>query len=239
MQAPAFIDVEASGFGSASYPIEVGLVLPNGHSYASLILPQADWTHWDASAEAVHGIKRGWLQQHGRGAEEVAAELNRQLRGMTVYCDSWYHDFNWLSRLFDAAGSAPAFRLEDLRILLNQEESDAWQTTKTQVQREMRLDRHRASNDARVLQATLMRLKGQPLPSLPRPPWSLTQRRPTLVGLGQCSVKPVARPVDGGLAASATGLPETLAHTPERGRGLDAQETPRLGDKPFSWGHAA
>lgn len=189
METPAFIDLEASGFGSTSYPIEVGLVLADGRSYSSLILPQAEWKHWDASAETVHGIKRGWLLQHGRPALEVAQEINRQLRGLTVYCDSWYHDFNWLSRLFDAAGMAPSFRLEDLRILLNQEEADSWQATKVLVQREMRLDRHRASNDARVLQATLMRLKGQPLPNLPRPPWTMIQRRPSLLGLGYGSAK--------------------------------------------------
>ena len=163
MRAPPIIDVEASGFGARSYPIEVGLVLPDGQAFCSLIRPAQDWKHWDESAEKVHKVQRDTLFSHGRPPVEVAWEINQRLRGMTVYCDSWYHDFNWLSRLFDAADATPAFRLEDLRVLLNQAEADAWHVTKILVQDEMKLDRHRASNDARVLQATLMRVRGLPL----------------------------------------------------------------------------
>ncbi|RTL47966.1 MAG: hypothetical protein EKK46_16625 [Rhodocyclaceae bacterium] len=155
MHLPAIIDVEASGFGPTSYPIEVGLVLPGGRTYCALIRPEPGWGHWDAQAERVHRVSRHTLLSHGLPAQQVAREVNEYLWGLTVYCDSWYHDFNWLSRLFDAADSAPAFRLEDLRLLLNQEQADAWHATKSQVEREMGLERHRASNDARVLQATL------------------------------------------------------------------------------------
>jgi len=163
MHVPPIIDVEASGFGSASYPIEVGIALPDGQAFCSLIRPAEGWQHWDVSAEAIHKVSRDILLQYGRPVVEVAWEINERLRGTTVYCDSWYHDFTWLSRLFDAADSAPAFRLEDLRTLLKQEEADAWHVTKTLVQQEMKLDRHRASNDARVLQATLLRVKGLPM----------------------------------------------------------------------------
>lgn len=167
MQAPPIIDVEASGFGATSYPIEVGLVLPNGQSYCALIRPAPDWKHWDASAEAVHQVTRDALLSHGHSPVQVAWEVNQRLRGLTVYCDSWYHDFNWLSRLFDAADAAPAFRLEDLRTLLNQDEAERWHATKNEVLAELNLTRHRASNDARVLQLTLQRIKGWPLPASP------------------------------------------------------------------------
>lgn len=159
---PAIIDVEASGFGSSSYPIEVGLVLPYGDSYCSLIKPEPDWVHWDEGAEKVHGVTRTALRNAGRSAGEVARAVNERLRGMVVYCDSWYHDFNWLSRLFDAADSAPAFRLEDIRTLLNDEQMATWHSTKSAIIDELKLARHRASNDARVLQATLMRVTGMP-----------------------------------------------------------------------------
>ena len=159
MSPPPFIDVEASGFGSASYPIEVGLALPDGSAFCTLIQPQPDWDHWDAVAEKIHGIERDVLLRHGRSAAEVAREINERLRGQTVYCDSWYHDFNWLSRLYDAAGTSPSFHLEDLRALLNQEQTDNWRATKESVLNEFNLPRHRASNDARVLQATLTRLQ--------------------------------------------------------------------------------
>ena len=167
---PPIIDIEASGFGAASYPIEVGLVLPAGNTFCSLITPAPDWRHWDSSAEQVHGVSRDLLQQHGKPAFDVAREVNGLLRGMTVYCDSWYHDFTWLSRLFDAGDSAQAFQLEDIRSLLTQEQADNWQVTKDKIIEELKISRHRASNDARVLQATLQRVRrdfsGGPAPAL-------------------------------------------------------------------------
>ena len=42
---PLFLtaDVEASGFGSASYPIKVGVVTADGSRYCRLIKPFQDW----------------------------------------------------------------------------------------------------------------------------------------------------------------------------------------------------
>ena len=63
---PNIIDVEASGFGTASYPIEIGLALENGERYCSLIKPLAEWDHWDETAQELHGIKRAHLNKHGK-----------------------------------------------------------------------------------------------------------------------------------------------------------------------------
>ena len=41
-RVPNIIDVEASGFGPHSYPIEVGLALGDGSKFCSLILPVRD-----------------------------------------------------------------------------------------------------------------------------------------------------------------------------------------------------
>ena len=60
---PTIIDVEASGFGPYSYPIEIGVALDNGDKYCTLILPAPAWTHWDEEAEK-------WFN---RKAEEKAA----------------------------------------------------------------------------------------------------------------------------------------------------------------------
>lgn len=152
------IDVEASGFGRGSYPIEVGVALPDGRSYCSLITPEPDWQHWDAGAQRVHGIERPTLLAHGRSAHTVAIELNQRLQGMIVFCDAWYHDYQWLARLFDAAENQPAFALKDLRMLLDDVAQARWQSTRECVLHELQLQRHRASNDARVLQLTLQRL---------------------------------------------------------------------------------
>jgi hypothetical protein len=156
---PAILDVEASGFGGKSYPIEVGLVLPNGHSYCSLILPEPEWTHWDDKAESVHHISRRLLHDKGRPVVEVARMLNDHLKGQTVYSDGWVNDYSWVGVLFDAAGLYPRFRLENLRALLDEDEADHWHEVKAEVARERGAQRHRASADARLLQLTLQRLR--------------------------------------------------------------------------------
>lgn len=160
LPAPTVLDVEASGFGRNSYPIEVGFVLPNGHAYCSLVKPEAHWTHWDAQAEATHHIPRRIVLERGLPAQAVAHQLNLQLAGQTVYSDGWANDYTWLGALFDAADMSPHFKLENLRALLSDAEADQWHVVKAQVTRERGAQRHRASADARLLQLTLLRLRG-------------------------------------------------------------------------------
>ena len=157
--APTVLDVEASGFGRNSYPIEVGFVLPNGHAYCTLIRPEAHWTHWDAQAEATHHIPRALILQRGLPVSTVARTINDQLAGQTVYTDGWVNDFSWIGALFDAAEMSPAFRLENLRALLNDQQADQWHVVKALVSSERGVQRHRASADARLLQLTLLRLR--------------------------------------------------------------------------------
>lgn len=160
--APAILDIEASGFGAGSYPIEVGFVTSQGQSWCSLVHPEPEWRHWDPRAESVHGIRREQLLRHGRPAREVAQLLNEKLAGLTLYSDAWSHDYSWLSRLFDAAGSAPRFKLDHLRALLSDAQAARWHELRQQVTARLGLQRHRASADARVLQQTFMALHGGP-----------------------------------------------------------------------------
>jgi hypothetical protein len=156
---PTVLDVEASGFGRNSYPIEVGFVLPDGHCFCTLVRPESHWTHWDEQAAALHRIPRAIVQARGLPTHEVARTLNTRLAGQTVYSDGWANDYSWLGVLFDAAEISPRFKLENLRALLNEEEADQWHAVKAQVTRERGAQRHRASSDARVLQLTLQRLR--------------------------------------------------------------------------------
>ena len=130
--APTVLDIEASGFGRNSYPIEVGYVLPNGHTFWTLIKPEDNWTHWDEQAAALHHIKRELIVQRGLAASEVAQKLNTELRGQTVYSDGWANDYSWLGALYDAADMSPAFKLDNLRALLNDQQADQWHTVKSQ-----------------------------------------------------------------------------------------------------------
>lgn len=152
---PCIIDIEASGFGRRSYPIEVGYVLPDGRTRCTLIRPPAHWTHWDPGAEQVHHITRATLLTHGRAPDEVARMLNADLAGRTVYCDGWGHDYPWLAALFDEAGLAPGFKLESVRTLLDDEHLARLPALQQRALLHLGVDRHRASNDARALQQAL------------------------------------------------------------------------------------
>ncbi|MEL4179404.1 3'-5' exonuclease [Roseateles sp. PN1] len=158
-EIPAILDIEASGFGRGSYPIEVGFVDSAGAMFCSLIQPEPEWQHWDASAEAVHGISRATLCRHGKPPLWVAQQINSHLRGQVVYCDAWAHDYPWLARLFDVVDLVPQFKLADLRCLLSEAEASHWHAVLNQVRLEQALQRHRASSDARILQLTLQKLR--------------------------------------------------------------------------------
>jgi hypothetical protein len=155
---PCVLDIEASGFGRSSYPIEVGYVMPDGRATCMLVRPAQGWTHWDTRAEQVHGISRTTLQAHGRAAPEVAATLNRDLAGLTVYCDGWAHDYAWLAALFEVAELNPSFRLESVGALLDEPRLARLDRARRDALAEMGLQRHRASNDARALQLALDRV---------------------------------------------------------------------------------
>ncbi len=157
---PCVLDIEASGFGRRSYPIEVGYVLPDGRSVCMLVQPAPEWTHWDDEAERVHGIGRETLLAHGHDVREVAQRLNSDLRGLTVYCDGWAHDYTWLAGLFEAAGMRAAFRLESVSALLDEAHLERLDAARQQALARMGLNRHRASNDARALQQALAAVQG-------------------------------------------------------------------------------
>jgi hypothetical protein len=157
---PTLLDIEASGFGRGSYPIEVGLARADGSSCAFLIQPLAEWTHWDPKAELLHGISRARLQREGLPVTQVARWLNDELASVGVaYSDSWGYDNTWLSLLFHQAGMLPAFRLETLRILLDEGQLALWHATREALVQELGIRRHRAGEDARLLQLTYSRTR--------------------------------------------------------------------------------
>jgi hypothetical protein len=158
VKLPCVLDIEASGFGRNSYPIEVGYALPDGRTVCMLVRPTPEWTHWDASAEQVHGITRATLLAHGRAVDEVARALNADLAGLTVYCDGWAHDYPWLAALFEAAHLRQVFRLDSVGSPLTDARLELLDEARRTALVEMGLTRHRASNDARALQRALNRV---------------------------------------------------------------------------------
>lgn len=157
---PIIIDIEASGFGPDSYPIEVGLVLDDGRKYCSLVVPRHDWTHWDPNAETLHGIARATLLAHGKPVFEVAGKLNELLSGRTAYSDGWVVDRPWLDRLYAAAAMRCEFTFSPLEMILSEGQMEAWSDTKRVLLSESQERRHRASYDALVVQETFERTRG-------------------------------------------------------------------------------
>lgn len=152
------IDIEASGFGRHSYPIEIGYVLPDGRAWCTLVRPAPGWTHWDPGAQRVHGITPEMLRLHGRPLQDVAAMLNADLAGRTVYCDGWAHDYTWLGLLFEEAGLVPRFKLESVNHLLDDARLGRLDAERQRAFGVLGIRRHRASSDARALQWALEQL---------------------------------------------------------------------------------
>jgi hypothetical protein len=151
---PIIIDIEASGFGADSYPIEIGLIDDKGNRYCSLIKPQPEWTHWSESAEAVHGISRKEIETHGKDPREIAIEINRRLEGKTAYSDGWALDYPWLRKLFYAALKEPSFRFSPIEAILTEAQIGIWDDTKQKIISTTTAPRHRASTDAFIIQQT-------------------------------------------------------------------------------------
>lgn len=155
---PAVIDIEASGFGPKGYPIEVGVITGKGERFCQLITPPVEWEFWDSEAASCHQITRDVLYEHGHTPTEVANELNSLLKGMTVHSDGWVVDKPWLVKLFQAADIAMQFNISPIEVLLNEQQMHIWHIIKKEVTQDLKLQRHRASSDAKVIQETYMRL---------------------------------------------------------------------------------
>lgn len=156
---PIILDIEASGFGTGSYPIEVGIALPDKSTHCYLVKPIDDWTHWNMGAEEVHGISRALLIEKGRPLDEVANHLNHYLSSKTVYSDGWGYDMSWLTLLFERANIRMDFKIETLYTLLHDDQLVLWEKMRLQVIEDLGIKRHRASSDARIIQETYIRTR--------------------------------------------------------------------------------
>jgi hypothetical protein len=164
MQKITTLDIEASGLSPDSYPIEVGIALPDSSSWCSLIEPANEWSHWSQEAEGLHKISQQNLQQYGKTIHTVATTLNGLLKGKTVYSDCWVLDDRWLRKLYAEAEMAPSFRLRDIMHILQEDDFIGWEPTKNDVAKELQVDRHRATNDAKILQESFFRLSSHRAP---------------------------------------------------------------------------
>ncbi len=107
----AFIDFEASGLGSSSYPTELGwaIITEGGldESSSCLIKPEPKWTlvnAWSEASERLTGISRQMLEQDGLHPREVMERFLRFVGDRELFSDHPDFDAYWLAMLADAAG---------------------------------------------------------------------------------------------------------------------------------------
>lgn len=152
--AIAFIDLEASGLGPRSWPIEVGWCFPEGIASAFLIQPHEDWPldEWDKRAEALHGIAYDDLAKKGANIKDICGKLNNALAGKIVYSDAPDWDGFWLFRLFQAAKMRQRFTLFDFGDLLRRIAGDTLWTISERAN-EVHPHNHRAGDDVRHMLA--------------------------------------------------------------------------------------
>ncbi len=151
---PSIMDIEASGFGSGSFPIEVGYVDGRGERFCTLIQPLPHWIHWSDEAEQTHKISRCQLEKAGIDAKHVALQLNQALAGQTFYSDGWVSDYEWLRKLFFDTHTTMSFTLSPLELTLTEPQMEIWHTIYDQLLAVHNKARHRASNDAMLIQET-------------------------------------------------------------------------------------
>ena len=151
---PSVIDFEASGFGAESYPVEVGIITSTGERYCSMIRPHEKWRFWDNNAEAMHGISRELLEKKGRPIVEVCHELNAFANNSVLYSDAWVHDKPWLIKLFEYGAVEVEFTLSPIESIVTEQQLEIWDEVKQQITHKLDFIRHRASNDALIIQQT-------------------------------------------------------------------------------------
>jgi len=167
---PNIIDFEASGFGPESYPIEVGVIKANGERYCTLIKPDECWQHWSEEAEDVHRISHDTLEEIGKPIRDVCFDLNEFLGDGDVFSDAWSHDHAWLMRMYDAANVHPTFQLRAIEFILNELQLGSWDETKERVFSSHDKVRHRASNDAFLIQQTIVQILAESTKMVDRQP---------------------------------------------------------------------
>lgn len=122
----ATLDLEASGLGEGSYPIEVGVALIQGgtqplQSWLTMIRPTRAWLNdgfWSPASARVHGLPIETIKQQGHAVEDVCDWLNGLLKSTAIVAtDAPSYDQDWLDTLFRAAGREQLFTLYHYEVL--------------------------------------------------------------------------------------------------------------------------
>jgi hypothetical protein len=152
LPAAVFVDLEASGLGPHSYPVEIGW---SGRWGGSVLIAHEPWLAsadgWDAAAEAVHGLSKARLRAEGRPAAEAAAAALPNLGGRLLLSDCPGVDAPWLGMLMAAAGQSGRLLVADAAEAFRAALGPGADTRVAAAKRAGHV--HRAAADAAVLSA--------------------------------------------------------------------------------------
>jgi len=153
MVLPPILDFEASSLSDTSYPISAGLVV-GGQVYYWVIKPQSDWIDWSLESQAIHGLKRSFLEEHGVPVHQVYAEITEKLNGyQVIYSDAPAWEGLWLQRL-----GAFNLRIADIGELIGNDQREGFPGELAKIFASNKLTQHRADHDALAIALTVEKL---------------------------------------------------------------------------------
>lgn len=153
MLLPPILDFEASSLSDTSYPISAGLVVAE-QVYYWIIKPEPDWIDWSLQSQAIHGLKRSFLEEHGVPVRQVYAEITEKLNGHEViYSDAPAWEGLWLQRL-----GAFNLRIADIGELIGNDRREGFSNELAKTFANNKLIQHRADHDALAIALTIEKL---------------------------------------------------------------------------------
>lgn len=149
MNHAIILDVEASGLGDNSFPIEIGWVnrFNRRDNDSFLLCPDPSWTFWDDYAEeTIHRISRACLLEEGIDVVNACHRLNNSLKGQRILSDAAQTDRFWIQKLFSCADIQCEFSIGSIYELIPGDKADVFQ-------RRLKKENvpHRALEDARAI----------------------------------------------------------------------------------------
>lgn len=153
------LDIEASGLGDESYPIEIAWCAVDGDDvFSALINPESagDWDYWDEHAEMdIHGISRDECCAKGENVVTLGRQLETFLADNVVFSDAAYQDQRWIDRLFDAVGKRSPAKLLDIEQAVPMDCRAELSRRLSELQRP-----HRAEADCLALRELVRQVRG-------------------------------------------------------------------------------
>ena len=152
---PPILDFEASSLSDTSYPISAGLVVAD-KVYYWVIKPQPDWIDWSLESQAIHGLKRSFIEEHGMPVHQVYTEITEKLNGyQVIYSDAPAWEGLWLQRL-----GAFNLRIADIGELIGIDQREGFSSELAKTFASHKLTQHRADHDALAIALTVSKLRG-------------------------------------------------------------------------------